>query len=193
MLDYGRLLVAISIIILVVCLFPASPVHAASHNRVLTETIALSDSVHVHKYSPILESISLSDSLVANNFTPRSESLPIVDSLQVTVYRLNNNDVSENLLFSDALGVNIYRYYFKYVLGELSLSDSLVANNFTPQSESLSIADSLQITVNGLNKSGVSENLRYHRLPLVKRSTNSIIDFKDSPTSQLLPIFLPWG
>jgi len=147
LLGNGRFLAALFIIILVVCLFPATQVHAASYSRDLTETLALSDSVQVHKYSPILESVSLSDSLVANKFTPRSESLSISDSLQVTVYRLNTSDVSEDLLFSDALGVTVYRYYSKDALGELSLSDSLVANKFTPSYDNLSLSDVVVVEV----------------------------------------------
>jgi len=119
-------LITLLVVVLAVNLFPAAQVKAAGYSTEITESLTLSDSVQVRKYSPHLESLSVGDSVIAHKFTPKSESLSLSDLVSVSVYRSNPKDVSDGLLFSE----------------------SISARKFTPKSETLNLSDSLSVTVN---------------------------------------------
>ena len=164
MLGNGRFLAVLIIATLLICLLPASLAHAASYSKNLTETLTLSDSVQVRKYSPLQESLSLTDSLSTSEFTPRSESLSLSDSLQVALYRFNTSDVleslpigesvsvekftpgSESLPLSDTLSVTVYRYYSEDVTDSLYLSDDLQINRKTLM-DSISLSEAVRVGI----------------------------------------------
>jgi len=118
-------------------LFPALIANAASYGGDITETIAISDTVQYHKYSPLAEAATLSEVLVVRKFTPRLENIPISETLSVTVYRLNRADASASL----------------------SLSELLVVRKFTPRLENIPISETLSVTVYRLNRVDVSASL----------------------------------
>jgi hypothetical protein len=147
-----------------VSLSPAS-VEAASYNMELAESLALSDSVNVNKYSPRPESLSLADSVAASKFTPGSESLSLSDLVSIIVYWFNPEDVSEDLFiaesisaekftpgseslnFSDALSVTVYRFVPKEASEGLSVGDVLAVNRYSPLYDAVSLSDEVRVGV----------------------------------------------
>lgn len=104
-------------------LFPALIANAASYGGDITETIAISDTVQSHKYSPLAEAATLSEVLVARKFTPSLESVPVSETLSVTVYRLNRIYLVANLSLSEVLSAVAQGVY------DITVSEALTVND----------------------------------------------------------------
>ena len=99
-----------------------------------SEDIVISDSVQVHKYSPLVEGVTLSESVLANKFTPSSEELPISESVSVAVHRFNRGGTPRHLLL-------------RYIVDNFNLSEAVLVEKLPPGGENMPISDSVSVTI----------------------------------------------